>query len=164
MFMGGLPVCDYPCPYRRTLQNKLVPSPIPLPRSWYNAWGRGQQRSAKIPAAKIIMVAWFLTQHQRKRYGSLLVTWYKKYFSARNIFFSARNIFLRKKYIFLRKKYIFSARNIFFSARNIFFSARNIFFRKKYFFPLEIFFSARNIFFSTRNIFFSARNIFFRKK
>ena len=113
----------------------------------------------------------------RQLYGSLLVTWYKKYFSARNIFFSARNIFLRKKYIFLRKKYIFSARNKFFSARNIFFSARNIFFRKKYLFPQEIFFSARNIFFpqeiyffpqeiyfSARNKFFSARNIFLRKK
>ena len=89
-------------------------------------------------------------------YGSLLVTWYKKYFSARNIFFP---------------------QEIFFSARNIFFSARNIFFRKKYFSPQEIYFSPQEIFFfrkkyfspqeiyfSPQEIFFSARNIFFRKK
>ena len=103
-------------------------------------------------------------------YGSLLVTWYKKYFSARNIFFP--------------QEIFFSARNIFFSARNMFFpqeinfSPQEIyFFRKKYFFPQEIFFSAKNIFLRKKYIFlhkkyiffrkkyiFSARNIFFRKK
>ena len=90
-----------------------------------------------------------LTYFPLVNYGSLLVTWYKKYFSTRNIFFSARNIFFRKKYFF-------SARNIFFP-QEIYFSARNKFFSAK-----NIFFSARNIFF--RKNFFSARNIFFRKK
>ena len=93
------------------------------------------------------------------------MTWYKIYFSARNIFFpqeiffSARNIFFSARNIFFPQEIDFSARNIFFSARNRFFpqeinfSPQEIyFFRKKYFSPQEIYFSPQEIFFSARNI------------
>ena len=50
---GGGVVCDYPCLYRRTLQDKLVACSMPLLHSLYLIhMGRGQQWSAKKPVAK----------------------------------------------------------------------------------------------------------------
>ena len=60
--------------------------------------------SYNVAAQSVKLLAW------THLYGSLLVTWYKKYFSARNIFF--------------RKKY-FSPQEIYFSPQEIYF------FRKK---------------------------------
>ena len=49
--------------YRRTLQDKLVPSSMPLLRSLYIMNGvRRQQWSQKKPVAKIITVVWFVTE------------------------------------------------------------------------------------------------------
>ena len=115
-----------------------------------------------------------------RNYGSLLVTWYKKYFSARNIFFrkkyfSPQEIYFSPQEIYFSPQEIyFSPQEIYFFPQEIFFSARNIFFRKKYFSPQEIYFFRKKIYFfrkkyifpqeinfSPQEIFFSARNIFY---